>query len=673
MMNKRDCRMVIYGVALRVLVLAVFVPVLHFEWFVPFIEHWANHPSLDPWTAWLQAGGDIAAFPYGVGMILISIPSAIATRYLGPTAGSLCLLLAFTFLDTIIGYVLIKSRARLAIFCSWVFGPIAIYVTYILGQTDVTIASLILLSVVLIKAKKSKSGGFVLAIAALFKLSALLFVPFILILVIRSPRERVFASRFLKVWTFTFLIGMSPMVYSHGFRQMVVLNRETSGLLNYTVSLGRAEPFMLVPFIYSAMLYWLWREGRTTSGVACVLSVASLAAVAIIAPSSTGWYLWYLPAMLLLSTEISKSSVVAINAFQIFVVFHGLIKQSNIELRSWTGLSSIQMVRDGQLRSLIQTLVMTSGILSVIGFLRSSISSQDSLRIGLKPITIGLAGDSGSGKSVLTESIFRLFPSESCQIIEGDNYHLYERNAIEWKTVTHLNPMANNLTALESDVRNAKLRKAFKPRVYDHNSGKFLTGDKMTSGDVLIVSGLHSLYINQKGRMYDIGVFLSMNDVLRENLKVKRDSATRGASEQQVRNAIAMRKSDSERFIGPQEKDAEIVFELDIEDGSKREDLRFYCNIRTRSLSFLPRLSDALASLVLVPHQLSQGSQIGELELSVRGQDLTAIDLMIIAKYLDPEICNLFSPNASFAPGTLGLQSLVVLLATGEKRRNRSD
>ena len=331
------------------------------------------------------------------------------------------------------------------------------------------------------------------------------------------------------------------------------------------------------------------------------------------------------------------------------------------------------MVRDGQLRSLIQTLVMTSGILSVIGFLRSSISSQDSLRIGLKPITIGLAGDSGSGKSALTESIFRLFPSESCQIIEGDNYHLYERNAIEWKTVTHLNPMANNLTALESDVRNAKLRKAFKPRVYDHNTGKFLSGDKMTSGDVLIVSGLHSLYINQKGRMYDIGVFLSMNDVLRENLKVKRDSATRGASEQQVRNAIAMRKSDSERFIGPQEKDAEIVFELDIEDGSKREDLRFYCNIRTRSLSFLPLLSDALTSLVLVPHQLSQGSQIGELELSVRGQDLTAIDLMIIAKYLDPEICNLFSPNASFAPGTLGLQSLVVLLATGEKRRNRSD
>ena len=672
-MDKNDSRLLIYGVTLRVVVLAVFVPVLHFKWFVPFIQHLAKHPSLDPWTSWLQAGGDIAAFPYGVGMVLISIPSAIATRYIGTTEGSLCLLLTFTLLDTFIGYVLIMSRARLAIICSWVFGPIAIYVTYILGQTDVTIASLILLSVVLIKAKKWKSGGFILAIAALFKLSALLCVPFVLILAIRSPRERADASNFLKVWSITFLMGMSPIVYSHGFRQMVVLNRETGGLLGYTISLGRAEPFLLVPFIYCAMLYWLWREGRTTSGVACVLSIASLAAVALIAPSSTGWYLWYLPSMLLLSTEISKSSVVVITAFQVFVVFHGITKQLNIELRSWTGLNSLQMVQDGQLRSLAHTFVITSGVLSLIGFVRSSISSQDPLRIGLKPITIGLAGDSGSGKSTVTESISSLFQSKSCQIIEGDNYHLYERNAIEWKTVTHLNPLANNLTALESDVRNAKLRKAFKSRMYDHISGKFVTGNKIIPGDILIVSGLHSLYINNKCRMYDVGVFLSMNDVLRENMKIMRDSATRGASEQQVRYEIAKRKSDSERFIGPQEKDAEIVFEIDIEDGNKRNDLRFCCNIRTRSLSFLPRLSDALTSLVLIPNVLSQGTQIGELELFVRGEDLTAADLMTIAKHLDPEICNLFSSKATFAPGTLGLQGLAILLAIGEKRRNRSD
>lgn len=127
-----------------------------------------------------------------------------------------------------------------------------------------------------------------MAVAALFKLSALLFAPFVLILAIRSPRERFFASNFLKALTITFLLGMSPMLYSHGFRQMVVLSRETGGLLDYTILLGKTEPFLVVPFIYSAMLYLLWREGRTTSGVACVVSVASLAAVVIVAPQAPG-------------------------------------------------------------------------------------------------------------------------------------------------------------------------------------------------------------------------------------------------------------------------------------------------------------------------------------------------------------------------------------------------
>ena len=671
--KKEAGRLLICGVLLRVSISVVFIPVLHYQWFVPFLQHWAKHPSIDPWSSWLEAGGDIAAFPYGVGMILIAIPSAIATRFIGVTAGSICLLLTFTILDTITGFALIKFRARFAVICSWVFGPIAIYVTYVLGQTDITVASLILLVVVLIQAKKWKSAGFVLAVAALFKLSALLFAPFVLILAIRSPRERFFASNFLKVLTITFLLGMSPMLYSHGFRQMVVLSRETGGLLDYTILLGKTEPFLVVPFIYSAMLYLLWREGRTTSGVACVVSVASLAAVAIVAPSSTGWYLWYLPSILLLSSKISKSSVIAINVFQVFVVFHGLMEQTDIETRSWIGLNSLQMVQDDHLRSLVQTLVMTSGVLSVIAFLRTSIPREDSLRIGLKPLTIGIAGDSGSGKSTLTESMIGLFPKGSCQVIEGDNYHLYERNAMEWKTVTHLNPMANNLSALESDVRNAKLRRGVRARLYDHSNGKFLIGKKIVPGDVLIVSGLHSLYINKNGGIYDVGVYLSMNDMLREKLKVKRDSAERGASEQQVKNAIAIRKADCKQFIEPQEKEAEILFEIDIEDGINNDKLRFCCNIRTRSLTFLPRLSDALTSLVLVPHQLSQGSQVGELELSVRGEDLTSSDLMVIARHLDPEICTLFSSEAHFKPGTLGLQGLVVLLAIGEKRKNGND
>ena len=666
---QRGIRLLISGVLLRIVICSIFIPILHNQWFVPFIQHLANNPSIDPWTSWLNAGGDIAAFPYGVGMILISIPSAFATYYFGISAGSLLLLLAFVILDTIIGYLLIKSGANLVIVCSWIYSPLAIYVTFVLGQTDVTIAYLILLVVLLIKAKKWRIAGIALGFAALFKLSALLFLPFVFFLALQSPRERPFAKNFIKSSLLVLLIGMLPMWYSQGFRQMVLFSRETGGLLNYTISLGRAEPFQLVPLVYSAMLYLMWRQGRTTSGVMCVVSVSAIAAVAIIAPSSSGWYLWFIPTMLVLSSRTSKSSIIAISSFQIFAVVYALASQPELELRSWTNLTLNVASQSGNLTSFVQTLVMTSGISSVVAFVRATISREDPLGVGANPLTIGIAGDSCSGKSTLSESIIRLFPVGSCQIIEGDDYHLFERNSVEWKTLTHLNPLANNLSALESDVRNAKLRKVIKPRTYDHSIGKFRIGREIVPGDVLIVNSLHSLYLNQTDDLYDVGIFISMNESLREKLKVKRDSASRGANEEEVKNTLAKRKIDSDRFIKPQEKSAQIVFEIDYEFGIENDKSRLSCNIRTRTVGFLPRLADAITSIALVPCQLIQGSQIGELELSVQGDDLTSADLITIARHLDPDIGAFIPRDACFATGTLGLQSLVVLLAISEKRR----
>lgn len=666
---QRDIRLLIGGVLLRVVICSIFVPVLHNQLFVRFIEHLADNPSIDPWTSWLNAGGDIAAFPYGVGMIFISIPAAFATYYFGISAGSLLLLLVFVILDTIIGYLLIKSGANLAIVCSWIYSPLAIYVTFVLGQTDITIAYQILLVVLLIKAKKWRIAGIALGFAALFKLSALLFLPFVVIFAIQSPRERSFAKSFIKFSLLVLFVGMLPMWYSQGFRQMVLFNRETGGLLDYTISLGRAEPFQLVPLAYSAMLYLLWRQGRTTSGVMCIVSVSAIAAVAIIAPSSTGWYLWFIPTMLVLSSRTSRTLIIAMYSFQIFAVVQAVASQPELELRSWTNLEFIMGSQSGNLTSFTQTLVMTSGILSVVAFVHATISREDPLGVGTKPLTIGIAGDSGSGKSTLSESIIRLFPVGSCQVIEGDDYHLYERNSVEWKTLTHLNPLANNLSSLESDVRNAKLRKVIKPRTYDHSIGKFRIGREIIPGDVLVVNGLHSLYLNQTEDLYDVGVYTSMNESLREKLKVKRDSTSRGANEEQVKNTLAKRKIDSDRFIKPQEKLAQIVFEIDYEFGIENDKSRLSCNIRTRTVGFLPRLADAITSIALVPCQLIQGTQIGELELSVQGDDLTSSDLITIARHLDPDIGAFISRDACFATGTLGLQSLVVLLAISEKRR----
>ena len=45
------------GLLLRLLLIVALVPQIQHEWFIPFISHAITHPSLDPWTDFLDAGG----------------------------------------------------------------------------------------------------------------------------------------------------------------------------------------------------------------------------------------------------------------------------------------------------------------------------------------------------------------------------------------------------------------------------------------------------------------------------------------------------------------------------------------------------------------------------------------------------------------------------------------
>ncbi len=76
----------------------------------------------------------------------------------------------------------------------------------------------------------------------------------------------------------------------------------------------------------------------------------------------------------------------------------------------------------------------------------------------IKPIIIGIAGDSATGKStfanLLKENIFK----EDSSIIEGDSYHKWERNDYHWKEYSHLNPDANFLDKQLRDIENLSKR-----------------------------------------------------------------------------------------------------------------------------------------------------------------------------------------------------------------------
>ena len=62
-----------------------------------------------------------------------------------------------------------------------------------------------------------------------------------------------------------------------------------------------------------------------------------------------------------------------------------------------------------------------------------------------KPYVISIAGDSGSGKSTISNFIRLYYGYENCTLISGDDLHNWERGDSNWENITHLNPNANNL------------------------------------------------------------------------------------------------------------------------------------------------------------------------------------------------------------------------------------
>ncbi|MDD1694096.1 MAG: uridine kinase, partial [Methanoregula sp.] len=87
--------------------------------------------------------------------------------------------------------------------------------------------------------------------------------------------------------------------------------------------------------------------------------------------------------------------------------------------------------------------------------------------------TIGVAGDSGSGKTTFTNAIRQIFGPELVSTITLDDYHKYDREERRKLDITPLHPDANNITQLEQDIARMKEGHSIQKPVYNHATGRF--------------------------------------------------------------------------------------------------------------------------------------------------------------------------------------------------------
>ncbi len=200
---------------------------------------------------------------------------------------------------------------------------------------------------------------------------------------------------------------------------------------------------------------------------------------------------------------------------------------------------------------------------------------------------VAITGSSGSGSSAITKAFEHIFFRERVKAayIQGNAFHRYERNKMEEETqkalqegrvLSHFSPDANHLDKLESLFFQYSTTGTGMYRYYLHSKdvakkwnmepGSLTEWQELDNDtDLLLYRGLHGAAIDGDidiSSYPDLLIGIVPNVNLEWIRKLKRDTAVRGYSAEEVRKSILNRLDDYVHHITPQFSRTHINFQM---------------------------------------------------------------------------------------------------------------
>ena len=549
--------------------------------FIPFIEYSVQHPLANPYQHFLELGM-VKAFPYPpVMLLLMGIPFALFGSLAGWGVGAGALLLARLPLlaaDLVIFWVLCKllpgkeSQVTLLYWAS----PVMFYISYVHGQLDVIPIAMLLLSIYFLLAERKRALSFAfLALGLASKSHLFVVVPIYFIYLLKrksSPQE--IASLFALLIAL-YLALISPYLFSEGFARLVLEASEQLRVLNLAIPFGTRLAFYIVPAAYLYILFKAYSFKKLTrDAFLMTVGLAFTMLVTLITPEQ-GWYLWSIPFICYFFIKVGKLDPLIYHAFSAsYLAYFAIIPASDIFRVFQVSSPSIASIPNpyallsalGPASDVLVSLLFTglTATLLYISYLiykhgiKSSLIFQEKNGIP----AIGIAGDSGAGKTTLAHLLAGLFGQGRTTIIYGDDVHKWERGHPNWSKYTHLNPVANFISYNYEQIRNLKMGKVVMRPIYDHGTGKFTSPVKIQPKDIIVSEGLHTFFIPEYSSIYELKVYLDPDPALRLRWKVRRDTQSRRYALKKVMEQVRRREQDAEKFVRKQKDRSDVVVSL---------------------------------------------------------------------------------------------------------------
>ncbi|HBK99694.1 MAG TPA: phosphoribulokinase [Microcoleaceae bacterium UBA10368] len=177
-------------------------------------------------------------------------------------------------------------------------------------------------------------------------------------------------------------------------------------------------------------------------------------------------------------------------------------------------------------------------------------------------VLIGVAGDSGCGKSTFLRRLTDLFGEDFVTVICLDDYHCLDRKQRKETGITALDPRANNFDLMAEQMKALKEGRGIDKPIYNHETGLLDPPEWVEPNHVIVIEGLHPLYDERVRSLLDFSVYLDISDEVKIAWKIQRDMAERGHRYEDVLFAINARKPDFTAYIDPQKQYADVVIQV---------------------------------------------------------------------------------------------------------------
>ncbi|MAG59626.1 hypothetical protein CMO96_02440, partial [Candidatus Woesebacteria bacterium] len=195
----------------------------------------------------------------------------------------------------LIGQLFREHKKRFWAQIVWLFNPITIYTSYMMGQSDLLIALFILLAIVMAAKKKYLWAAVSLGVGGGVKLFPLLLIPFLVLQGGKTLGERL---KIFAVAIGTFLAIISPYLPSVGFRQYALVASQTDKMLFAKIPVSGAE-FLPIFVVLFGLLIWLCfqKPDRIALWQWFLIVLLSFFGLTHYHPQ---WFVWTVPLLILL-------------------------------------------------------------------------------------------------------------------------------------------------------------------------------------------------------------------------------------------------------------------------------------------------------------------------------------------------------------------------------------